>query len=114
MEHFNNYMEIPQVRQLADQVKTIQENLGQQILGDFKVTMDMTIFTCVSVNRGIQTNSSILIHERNKDLSMCQTINQRIKCTFRRRSMCLVVRLVELRRVEWCLRRNNYRKPASF
>ena len=38
MDHFNNYMEIPQVRQLADQVKLIQDNLGQQILGDFKVT----------------------------------------------------------------------------
>ena len=37
MDHFNNYMEIPQVRHLADQVKTIQENLGQQILSDFKV-----------------------------------------------------------------------------
>merc|ERR1712142_1459160 len=36
MDHFNNYMEIPQVRQLADQVKSIQDNLGQQILGDFK------------------------------------------------------------------------------
>ena len=37
MDHFNEYMDIPQVRHLADQVKTIQDNLGQQILSDFKV-----------------------------------------------------------------------------
>lgn len=36
MDHFKNYTEIPQVRHLADQVATIQSNLGQQILGDFK------------------------------------------------------------------------------
>ena len=37
MDHFTNYMEIPQVRHLAEQVKQIQDNLGQQILSDFKV-----------------------------------------------------------------------------
>lgn len=42
MDHFNNYMEIPQVRHLADQVKTIQENLGQQILSDFKEAFNVS------------------------------------------------------------------------
>ncbi|KAK3913798.1 Vacuolar protein sorting-associated protein 53-like protein [Frankliniella fusca] len=35
MEHFNNYMDIPQIRDLADQVKQIQVQLAQQITNDF-------------------------------------------------------------------------------
>ncbi|XP_066281087.1 vacuolar protein sorting-associated protein 53 homolog isoform X1 [Branchiostoma lanceolatum] len=36
MEHFHKYMSIPQISQLADQVKQIQTELGQQILADFE------------------------------------------------------------------------------
>ncbi|KAL6259695.1 hypothetical protein P5V15_009610 [Pogonomyrmex californicus] len=36
MEHFNNYMDIPQVKQLSDQVRQIQDELAQQITADFK------------------------------------------------------------------------------
>lgn len=35
MEHFNNYMDIPQIRDLADRVKQIQVQLAQQITNDF-------------------------------------------------------------------------------
>ncbi|KAJ1524078.1 hypothetical protein ONE63_010615 [Megalurothrips usitatus] len=35
MEHFNNYMDIPQIRDLADKVKQIQVQLAQQITNDF-------------------------------------------------------------------------------
>ncbi len=36
MEHFQKYMSIPQIRQLADKVKKIQTELGIQILADFE------------------------------------------------------------------------------
>ncbi|XP_048777650.2 vacuolar protein sorting-associated protein 53 homolog [Ostrea edulis] len=36
LEHFQKYMEIPQIKQLADRVKLIQSNLGSQILADFE------------------------------------------------------------------------------
>ncbi|XP_071945841.1 vacuolar protein sorting-associated protein 53 homolog [Antedon mediterranea] len=36
LEHFNKYMAIPQIRQLADKVKKIQGELGVQILSDFE------------------------------------------------------------------------------
>ncbi|XP_038059447.1 vacuolar protein sorting-associated protein 53 homolog isoform X1 [Patiria miniata] len=36
MEHFQKYMSIPQIRQLADKVKKIQSELGTQILADFE------------------------------------------------------------------------------
>ncbi|KAM9320711.1 vacuolar protein sorting-associated protein 53 homolog [Gastrophryne carolinensis] len=36
LEHFNKYMGIPQIRQLAERVKAAQTELGQQILADFE------------------------------------------------------------------------------
>ncbi|RLU24013.1 hypothetical protein DMN91_004222 [Ooceraea biroi] len=36
MQHFNNYMDIPQVKQLSDQVRQIHVELAQQITADFK------------------------------------------------------------------------------
>ncbi|XP_041457131.1 vacuolar protein sorting-associated protein 53 homolog isoform X1 [Lytechinus variegatus] len=36
MEHFQKYMSIPQIRQLADKVRKIQSELGVQILADFE------------------------------------------------------------------------------
>lgn len=36
MEHFDSYMDIPQVKQLSDQVRQIQDELAQQITADFK------------------------------------------------------------------------------
>ncbi|XP_077995725.1 vacuolar protein sorting-associated protein 53 homolog [Glandiceps talaboti] len=36
MEHFDKYMGIPQIRQLADRVKHIQMEVGQQIIADFE------------------------------------------------------------------------------
>ncbi|OXB64913.1 hypothetical protein ASZ78_009794, partial [Callipepla squamata] len=36
LEHFNKYMGIPQIRQLAERVKAAQNELGQQILADFE------------------------------------------------------------------------------
>ncbi|XP_025991195.2 vacuolar protein sorting-associated protein 53 homolog [Solenopsis invicta] len=36
MQHFNSYMDIPQVKQLSDQVQQIQDELAQQITADFK------------------------------------------------------------------------------
>ncbi|XP_070571554.1 vacuolar protein sorting-associated protein 53 homolog [Ptychodera flava] len=36
MEHFDKYMSIPQIRQLADRVKHIQMEVGQQIIADFE------------------------------------------------------------------------------
>ncbi|XP_061198063.1 vacuolar protein sorting-associated protein 53 homolog [Saccostrea echinata] len=36
LEHFQKYMEIPQIKQLADRVKLIQSDLGSQILADFE------------------------------------------------------------------------------
>ncbi|XP_064648939.1 vacuolar protein sorting-associated protein 53 homolog isoform X2 [Lineus longissimus] len=36
LEHFQKYMSIPQIRQLADNVKQIQVELGTQILADFE------------------------------------------------------------------------------
>lgn len=36
LEHFQKYMSIPQIRQLADKVKKIQGELGTQILADFE------------------------------------------------------------------------------
>ncbi|KAL1129412.1 hypothetical protein AAG570_013939 [Ranatra chinensis] len=35
MRHFDNYTDIPQIRQLADQVKEIQSSLASQITADF-------------------------------------------------------------------------------
>ncbi|XP_076473100.1 vacuolar protein sorting-associated protein 53 homolog [Babylonia areolata] len=36
LEHFDKYMAIPQIRQLADRVKQIQSDLGTQIMADFE------------------------------------------------------------------------------
>ncbi|CAL7944694.1 unnamed protein product [Xylocopa violacea] len=36
MQHFNNYMDIPQVKQLSDEVRQIHIELAQQITADFK------------------------------------------------------------------------------
>ncbi|XP_014210535.1 vacuolar protein sorting-associated protein 53 homolog [Copidosoma floridanum] len=36
MQHFNNYMEIPQIKELSDQVQQIHVELAQQITTDFK------------------------------------------------------------------------------
>ncbi|XP_011880495.1 PREDICTED: vacuolar protein sorting-associated protein 53 homolog [Vollenhovia emeryi] len=36
MQHFSSYMDIPQVKQLSDQVRQIQDELAQQITADFK------------------------------------------------------------------------------
>ncbi|KAK7087757.1 vacuolar protein sorting-associated protein 53 homolog [Littorina saxatilis] len=36
LEHFDKYMAIPQIRQLADRVKQIQSELGTQIIADFE------------------------------------------------------------------------------
>ncbi|KYN19440.1 PREDICTED: vacuolar protein sorting-associated protein 53 homolog [Trachymyrmex cornetzi] len=36
MQNFNSYMDIPQVKQLSDQVRQIQDELAQQITADFK------------------------------------------------------------------------------
>ncbi|XP_020283021.1 vacuolar protein sorting-associated protein 53 homolog [Pseudomyrmex gracilis] len=36
MQHFNSYMDIPQVKQLSDQVRQIHIELAQQITADFK------------------------------------------------------------------------------
>ncbi|XP_071493403.1 vacuolar protein sorting-associated protein 53 homolog [Diadema antillarum] len=36
LEHFQKYMSIPQIRQLADKVRKIQSELGLQILADFE------------------------------------------------------------------------------
>ncbi|PIK58739.1 putative vacuolar protein sorting-associated protein 53-like [Apostichopus japonicus] len=36
LEHFQKYMSIPQIRQLADKVKKIQSELGTQIIADFE------------------------------------------------------------------------------
>ncbi|XP_076643240.1 vacuolar protein sorting 53 [Halictus rubicundus] len=36
MQHFNSYMDIPQVKQLSDEVRQIQVELAQQITADFK------------------------------------------------------------------------------
>ncbi|XP_033106959.1 vacuolar protein sorting-associated protein 53 homolog [Anneissia japonica] len=36
LDHFNKYVGIPQIRQLADKVKKIQAELGVQILADFE------------------------------------------------------------------------------
>ncbi|XP_033212020.1 vacuolar protein sorting-associated protein 53 homolog isoform X2 [Belonocnema kinseyi] len=36
MKHFNNYMDIPQIKQLSDEVRQIHVELAQQITSDFK------------------------------------------------------------------------------
>ena len=36
LEHFQPYMAIPQIRELADRVKHIQADLGSQIIADFE------------------------------------------------------------------------------
>ncbi|CAG5135782.1 unnamed protein product, partial [Candidula unifasciata] len=36
LEHFEKYMEIPQIKQLADRVKQIQAELGAQIIADYE------------------------------------------------------------------------------
>nr|CAG4649978.1 EOG090X024P [Sida crystallina] len=36
MEHFTPYLDIPQVKQLADQLQKIEKTLGEQITNDFK------------------------------------------------------------------------------
>ncbi|XP_046604385.1 vacuolar protein sorting-associated protein 53 homolog isoform X1 [Neodiprion virginianus] len=36
MQHFSNYMDIPQIKQLSDQVKQIQVELAEQITADFR------------------------------------------------------------------------------
>ncbi|XP_059139225.1 vacuolar protein sorting-associated protein 53 homolog [Physella acuta] len=36
LDHFEKYMEIPQIKQLADRVKQIQSELGNQIISDFE------------------------------------------------------------------------------
>ncbi|KAH9498665.1 Vacuolar protein sorting-associated protein 53 [Bulinus truncatus] len=36
LEHFEKYMEIPQIKQLADRVKQIQSELSSQIIADFE------------------------------------------------------------------------------
>ncbi|CAL1538897.1 unnamed protein product [Lymnaea stagnalis] len=36
LEHFEKYMEIPQIKQLADRVKQIQSDLSTQIIADFE------------------------------------------------------------------------------
>lgn len=36
MQHFSNYMDIPQIKQLSDQVKQIQVELADQISADFR------------------------------------------------------------------------------
>ncbi len=36
MEHFTPYLEIAQVKQLADQLRTLETKLGEQITAEFK------------------------------------------------------------------------------
>ncbi|XP_012253433.2 vacuolar protein sorting-associated protein 53 homolog [Athalia rosae] len=36
MQHFSNYMDIPQIKQLSDQVRQIQVELAEQITSDFR------------------------------------------------------------------------------
>lgn len=36
MEHFNPYLDIPQVKELAEQLQAIEKRLGEQITSDFK------------------------------------------------------------------------------
>lgn len=36
MDHFKSYTDIPQIKELSDEVKTIREDLGQQIVSDFQ------------------------------------------------------------------------------
>ena len=39
LNHFKTYQNIPQIRELSDQVETIKRDLGEQIMKDLEMAM---------------------------------------------------------------------------
>lgn len=46
MTHFENYSDIPQIKSLSDQVKSIHVELAEQITHDFKVNFVLCKSVC--------------------------------------------------------------------